>query len=248
MRARTVNEDINFERGRDPKAALGLGFHEMIEKQVDKIIDLDHQKPGGWSCTYEVNYDRNEGALVISTYPGYNCSTYLKGLLNQLGIGQYFKSWYSYPDEYGFQLKSKYQGVNEAQNFERGKDPKESMGIGGIDLAEEFETRLDELKMQIGGLKVTEDEDWYNYLVKVLVGKRITAEMTLMPTMDTKTKVMSGKREKGKYTIKVADIKPTDNLSDILDSPITRSYPEIIVADTDKNIYTMKMDQKIRYS
>ena len=137
--------------------------------------------------------------------------------------------------------------VNEAQNFERGKDPKESMGIGGIDLAEEFETRLDELKMGISGLKVTEDEEWYNYLVKVLVGKRITAEMTLMPTMDVNTKAMKGKREFGKYTVEVADIKPTDNLSDIVDSPFTRAYPEIIVADTEKNIYTLKMDQKIHY-
>lgn len=137
--------------------------------------------------------------------------------------------------------------VNEDVNFERGQNPKESMGIGGLDLAEEFDERLDGLKMQIGGIKVTEDEEWYEYLKKTLVGKNITAELTLMPTMHVKTKKMSGKRETGKFSIKVKDIDITDNLSDIVDSNFTRSYPKIIVADSKNNIYEMKMNQKIHF-
>jgi len=31
MRARTVNEDQNFERGQDPKKSLGIGIQEKID-------------------------------------------------------------------------------------------------------------------------------------------------------------------------------------------------------------------------
>jgi hypothetical protein len=137
--------------------------------------------------------------------------------------------------------------VNEDVNFERGRNPKESMGIGGLELSEEFEERMDQLKMKVDGIKATEDEDWINYLEETFIGKKITAEMTTMPFMNLKSKEMSGKRETGKFSIEVQDIKLTDNLSDIMDSPITRSYPKIIVADMENNIYEMKMNQKIYF-
>ena len=47
MRARTVNEEINFERGLDPKAAMGIGdrmpFEDFIE-EVAILLEDDYDK------------------------------------------------------------------------------------------------------------------------------------------------------------------------------------------------------------
>ena len=106
---------------------------------------------------------------------------------------------------------------------------------------------MDDLKMEIGGLTVTADENWYNYVRKMLIGKKITAELTTMPSMNIKTKKMSCQRTTGKFSIEVQDLKLTDNLSDMLNSPITRNYPKIIVADMENKIYELKMNQKIHF-
>lgn len=241
MRAITVNESQEFERGRDPKKTLGLGFHELIEKQVDKIVDLDHSKPGGWSCTYEANYDRDEGVLVISTYPGDSCSTYLKSILDELGIGQFFKSWYSYPDEYAFQLKAKYKkNVNEAQEFERGKDPKRALDIGGINLHNSYEDNLNDLRMQIDANKMYANEEWEEYIRKVLAGKTITAKMRHMPGFNVKTKQSSPSKGQKEFTIRVKDAKPGEDISDAIDRNFQIS-PQIIVASEENDIYSITL-------
>jgi len=137
--------------------------------------------------------------------------------------------------------------VNEEVNFERGKSPKATMDIGGIDLAEKFKDRLNDLEMEIGGVKVTADEEWYEYVKETLVGKRITAEMVRMQTMDIKTGKMQGTQKRGDFTIEVQDIQLSDNLSDIVDSTFSRSIPRIIVADMENNMYQMSMNQKIHF-
>ncbi len=40
MKARSVNENVNFERGQDPKEAMGIGW------DVDKYIDGELEKRG----------------------------------------------------------------------------------------------------------------------------------------------------------------------------------------------------------
>lgn len=137
--------------------------------------------------------------------------------------------------------------VKEGINFERGKNPKATMDIGGIDLAEKFKDRLNDLEMEIGGVKVTADEEWYEYVKETLVGKRITAEMVRMQTMDIKTGKMQGTQKRGDFTIEVQDVQLTDNLSDIISSSIQRSIPGIIIADMENNMYQMKMNQKIHF-
>jgi hypothetical protein len=69
-----------------------------------------------------------------------------------------------------------------------------------------------------------------------------------MPKMDIKTKKMQGKRESGEFTVEVLDIQLTDNLSDIVDSSFQRRPPNIIVADKEKNLYELRMNQKIHFN
>ena len=135
--------------------------------------------------------------------------------------------------------------VNEEVNFERGQDPKESMGIGGINLADEYDEKMYELKYSLDATKEKYDIEWEEYVGEVLRGKTITAEMTKMPTMD-KSGAMSGKHERGKFTVKVQDVKPSDEFSKNIGSNV-HIMPSIIVADIDNNIYQMKMDQKISF-
>jgi len=257
MRAKTVNEEVNFERGRDPKESLGIGFHQRIANQVKKIYDIDHS-PDGWKCTNEVNYDKDEGALVISTYPGDSCTSYLKGILDQLGIGQFFKNWYSYPDEYGFALKKKYQDINEAQEFERGKNPKKALGVGGLDLGSDYERRIEDYKMAISGATVSHTDEWIEFLKDNLRGKEITAEMKMLRTFSVggdkpkpinKSDADFSKREQ---TITVQDVKPSWGMGDdfsvhIGGSPLSASPPKLIVADMENNIYEMPINQKIYF-
>ena len=140
------------------------------------------------------------------------------------------------------------KAVNEEKvNFERGRNPKAGLGIGGIHLDKKFLDRLNDLEMELGGVKVNADEEWHEYLKDLLVGKRITAEMTKLHTMNMKTKKMQGESKTGEFSIEVQDIQLSDNLSDIISSTISRSLPTIIVADMENNMYSMKMSQKIYF-
>jgi hypothetical protein len=60
--------------------------------------------------------------------------------------------------------------------------------------------------------------------------------MTSMPTMNVKSHVMTGKRETKNFTIIVQDIA-TNNLDDNLS--------HVVIADTDNNMYSISLDDKI---
>lgn len=136
--------------------------------------------------------------------------------------------------------------VNEAQNFERGKNPKAALGIGGINLYDLYEERMSDLEREISMSKINADTEWEEYLRENFVGKKITAHMTRMVTFNIKTKQKSldSETKYGEFTIVVQDIRPGESFSDAIGRNVEIS-PQAIVADMDNKIYTMRLNQKI---
>ncbi len=135
--------------------------------------------------------------------------------------------------------------INEIQNFERGKNPKSAIGVGGINLSEIYQEKMDELERDIAITKSHANLEWSEFLTKTFVGKKITAHMTRMVTFNLKTKERSLDGQKsGELTIEVQDIKPSEDLSDYIGRNVNIS-PQVIVADMDNKIYTMRLGQKI---
>jgi len=128
--------------------------------------------------------------------------------------------------------------VFEAQNFERGQNPKASMDLGGIVLEKEKRKRHEEMREAQKDAEVLANQEWEMYLQEILVGKKITAKMTSLPTMNVKTHEMRGKRETKDFTITVQDIS-TQELSDNLIN--------IVIADTENNMYAINLDEKIYF-
>ncbi len=129
--------------------------------------------------------------------------------------------------------------VFEAQNFERGLNPKKALDLGGISLFPLYQKRQKKLENDRVKLLKDANEDWDNFLKKTFVGKTITAHLKTMPSFD-KQGNMHGKTQRGEFTIKVQDvIAPSSSNEGFLTNTI-------IFADMDNNIYALDdLNQKI---
>ena len=145
MKAQFVNENIRFERSKDPKRSLGLG-----PKSPEFIKSID------WGIVHNSNLDRifdesrhrNHEVIFYNDIPVlvYEQPKDLAGYSHE-------RPWIAFPTQLGpdrmahaepiarsttregaiRNIKKQiryYLSKNESVNFERGKDPKESMGIG----------------------------------------------------------------------------------------------------------------------
>lgn len=127
--------------------------------------------------------------------------------------------------------------VFEVQNFERGQNPKASMDLGGIVLEKESRNRLEKMRDTQREAETIANQEWKGYLQKIFVGKKITARMTSLQTMNMKTHKLSERITKD-FTITVEDIV-TQPLTDLLIS--------ISVSDTDHQMYSLPLDEKIYF-
>ena len=104
-----VRESIEFQRGLDPKKSLGLGIREQIlnyARQKCQEGDFSWSSPSGWK--WEIQEDKE-----IPLETKYVWFDYLEEHPEYLEISM---------DEHG--------NLTEAMNFERGIEPKKSMGLG----------------------------------------------------------------------------------------------------------------------
>ena len=139
--------------------------------------------------------------------------------------------------------------VNEDVNFERGRNPKKSMDIGGLDLATDYQRRVDEYRQSVEGTTLSHTDEWKEFLRDTLVGKNITAEMKKLPTISKSGKTQTP-FERGEFTIEVKDVLPTWGMGEdfsvhLNEGPFQQTPPKLIVADMDNNMYELSMDQKI---
>jgi len=138
--------------------------------------------------------------------------------------------------------------INEDQKFERGKDPKSSMNIGGINIYDEYDSKVEALEMALQVERINADNEWSEYLEKTFNGKRITAIMRKLPSLSReKLNVKTIDNEAREFTIVVQDTNSSQALSDGAGRGGYNIVPTIIIADTDNNMYSMKINQKIYF-
>ena len=141
--------------------------------------------------------------------------------------------------------------VNEDQHFERGKNPKTALGLGGIVLEKELGYRIEETEKEISLVAKAASEEYSEWLRKTFVGKTITAEMHHLPGVNTKTNQSVKSKGSGEFTFKVQDILPGDSITDMLKRGPKDSFTlpvenqTIIVADMENNVYQIKIRNKI---
>ena len=148
--------------------------------------------------------------------------------------------------------------VNEAQEFERGKNPRQALGVGGLDLSKDYEDRVEEYKMSISGTTLSHTDEWIEFLRDTLIDRTITAKMKMLRTFS-----IGGDKPKPvnkpdadfslkEQTIQVQDVKPSWGAGDdfsihIGDRMLTPSPPKLIIASMDNDIYEMSLNQKIYF-
>ena len=123
------------------------------------------------------------------------------------------------------------------EKFTEDSDPIADLNIGGVVLINAFTSRRKKLEKDIEKLKTDSHKKWELYLRKILIGKTITAEMDILPAFDSKTMEQKRKGERGKYTIKVVDLR--------VESLEHEYNTHIIIADEDHTIYSLSMLKKI---
>lgn len=138
MKAKLVNENLEFKRGQDPKDAMDIGIHSNIQKFF-KWLEWDFQfrknKPEYYFGYVNIGpVDINEPAFFNSEVDdGYerfirDWKRYLPALKK---INRYIISPPNYDETIIYDeeiLKS--NRVLESLDFERGQDPKDAMDIG----------------------------------------------------------------------------------------------------------------------
>jgi len=140
MKAKSVYENINFERGQDPKEALGIGLDQGIYDKWSKLM----MEKGVGSVNIEDAAGGNYYLVIwVTQFPGAAGVAYDKA---HKYFDEYLEDGYSMnKSEIHMKIKPEFERnfiraynlrysdwpiVKESLDFERGQDPKKSMKIG----------------------------------------------------------------------------------------------------------------------
>ncbi len=128
-----IRESLNFERGLDPKKAMKIGRDALIEKiewdlnlldQPDvRVVDFIQSYRGFPILVYDFGDCFRATSILDHTGMTLSVGTALSAMKRKINAllskadDNFIQKWFP-----GY--------VRESQNFERGLDPKEAMGIG----------------------------------------------------------------------------------------------------------------------
>jgi len=137
-----LDESADFVRGLDPKSALDIGLPSKMG-QGYKVLWRD--KKNKWSIERYTNPNTKEPNLVIVSddYIDYPI-LYSDGRIA-------YDDPYRLPKDIkdrAHKLYRKIKGFNESVSFERGKEPKEAIGIGNKDI--QIADKIDKVISQLG--------------------------------------------------------------------------------------------------
>jgi hypothetical protein len=150
VQPKDLREGLDFERGMDPKEAMGIGLKEEVKRGMNCL--LKNSQSGGGISTINLMGNRNDLWLSIDEYSidneekfkeiifGCLSSEYFERIEKRpkLKKGSWRTSWYAI-------IKPKYKSsfracfdrngfiITESINFERGQDPKDAMEIGRVE-------------------------------------------------------------------------------------------------------------------
>ena len=147
MKARFVFENIRFERGMDPKRAMGVGIKEYIKSLlwgfsgqfIDQILDDETLEIISYKG-FTILLRKETNIPGVTVHNPWNSDDIWIAMANtrpEIPIRDASprsrapgktKALNNVKRQINYHLKK--AGVSESVNFERGKDPKEAMGVG----------------------------------------------------------------------------------------------------------------------
>lgn len=169
-----LKESYNFERGQDPKIAMGTGIlHNLklgtillCKKEIEPNLQSRTRatenftiKPGNYFLIRKAKIKNGKINLNGSTY---NLTPKRLMQIDANFVGGEFLYLTSTEFFEHFEIVK----LNETYNFERGIDPKKAMGIGSV------ESLIRDIKNMPSAINVIED-DWIKVLKNTLTGKYI---------------------------------------------------------------------------
>jgi len=148
-----VRESLDFERGQNPIKAMDLGYggihtHEDMQKVFPKAIE--HSTIMGSSV-----YDLGNGLFAAVKHEGdffsgaSSSMTFVPRFKHHFNIIRVFKNTDSGQEDVWVN-----QDIKESINFERGIDPKASMGLGKLKKIQEF---MNQVGVGVRNYKVNPD-------------------------------------------------------------------------------------------
>jgi len=134
-----VRENINFERGLDPKQSMNIGYlHKWINLKKNDIFRIKRDFTTGSDNRLDDTKHYNtfkKGDYLIINDPGQQYEDGNIGFTTFIGTDRVRsnddKFLWGTPLQFEERLE-KVAGMDEAQHFERGIDPKDSMKIGRV--------------------------------------------------------------------------------------------------------------------
>jgi len=246
MRARTVNEAMNFTREDDPKGSLGIGMMGQLKalakargKNIENMDDTGFFLVAAWENRHDlmdyllkngldINTQESEILRVLGWWEYIDLGIHLiqKRGANLKKALEFAKQKGEWKTERALELmkekilSTKPTPVYEDQNFERGIDPRASMDLGGI----KFTTKLYEIVKQ-----------WEENVQKTLLGRTITAVMR---------ELKSGGNE-GATKKQTVTVKEIDNIYTLGYMGEENSNWHIVIIADNKKRYNFSLDQKI---
>jgi hypothetical protein len=147
MKAKTINETLNFERGKDPIQSMGIGITELSRNFFNKIKEIGWDPYAFRNHTYFI-IDNKKIIIGVAYNVGEFSGTYYilfkdpNSILNmpELRFMDTFKIEKIIKSEFSEKIFGK--KLDENFNFERGKDPIKSMEIGVTQLTKTFFNRI----------------------------------------------------------------------------------------------------------
>jgi len=95
MRAKFVNEVQNFERGKSPRSAMGIGGVDLKKEFEEKLNDLQQQISGN-----KANADEDWEEFLRKTFVGKKITSYMRKLISIDTKTGKTKPWKSEKEDY----------------------------------------------------------------------------------------------------------------------------------------------------
>lgn len=202
-------ENLEFERGKDPRAALDIGGWRVVKEQIKDLLNLDWRQK---RCIKKVEIWKSQRWFEL-TFEDYKKppKIYLKNLLRESGLMKYINPIgsdshtipvityglsYKIKEEYQYMFKpyifsvsyqwgSKdieiHEEINENLEFERGKDPKTAMGIGRIN---DVVKKWDEAQMVPGAGSMNLEREGANLNIEIHISKFSSNTMIIQANIE----------------------------------------------------------------
>ena len=227
MRALTINETINFQKKRNPKKTLDVGgidlwkeYKEMKKRQENEWKNYLNDLLVGKTVSgnmLRVNYTQS---LTNPTFDNGEFTFKVKSVTSLEGEERISFIDANGKYAYAFSTAQEKLWINESLKFEKTRNPRKTLDIGGVILSHEFEK-----------FKEKFNKEWQEYLEKLFLGKTIEGKFRKFEMQDTGfTKPVGW----GNWIVKVKKIMEV-NIKD--DEGFMRCY------DENDNIYLIPFEK-----